>query len=113
MPTTTEQQPQQPKAVKPKVAGTEAKASVLIARKIEREIGRQSGERVVAKPVFGDNFRVNWYVDDPTESGIAVSNRIVKSRFIKATLREDESLELVDQTAQGKRLDDSLLSQYL
>src|SRR5665213_2002547 len=63
---------------------------------IERKMSRTVGETVVAKPVYGDFFRVNWYAAD--NGDFAITYRISKSRFGRGTLAEDGSLMMEDKT---------------
>lgn len=74
---------------------------------IEREMNRTVGETVIAKPLWNDFFRVNWYAIDST--GFVSSNRISKSLFIQARLGEDGVLIMEDRTVAPR----SPLSQYL
>ena len=58
---------------------------------IERWVEREPGEEVRSVRVFDDNYRCNWWVRDP-RPGPAYLNtgRIVKSKFLRATMRGDE-----------------------
>jgi hypothetical protein len=68
-----------------------AAATKDLSGAIEASIRREPQEEVRCVRVFGDNYRCNWWVRDPSPGPMYLNvGRIAKSRFFKATLAGGE-----------------------
>ena len=78
--------------IKTEVApGARAAPVVDLSAAIERSIEREPGEEVRSVRVFDDNYRCNWWVRDAAPGPAYLNTgRIVKSKFLRATMRGDK-----------------------
>jgi hypothetical protein len=70
-----------------------ARAAPLVdlSAAIEGSVEREPGEEVRSVRVFDDNYRCNWWVRDPGPGPTYLNTgRIVKSKFLRATMRGDK-----------------------
>ena len=60
---------------------------------IEGSVEREPGEEVRSVRVFDDNYRCNWWVRDAAQAPAYLNiGRIVRSKFLRATMRGDEMI---------------------
>ena len=68
-----------------------AAAKQDLSEAIEGWVGREPGEEVRSVRVFDDNYRCNWWVWDPAPGPTYLkTGRIIKSKFVRATMRGEE-----------------------
>jgi hypothetical protein len=67
------------------VAKTPVKAD--LSQAIEGFVEREVGQEVRSVRVFDDNYRCNWWVRDDTPGPMYLNTgRIIKSKFLRATM---------------------------
>ena len=72
-------------------SGARAAPVTDLSAAIEGAIKREPGEEVRSVRVFDDNYRCNWWVRDPAPGPAYLNTgRIVKSKFLRATMRGDK-----------------------
>ena len=58
-----------------------------LSQAIEGSVAREPGEEVRSVRVFDDNYRCNWWVRDAAPGPLYLNTgRIIKSKFLKATM---------------------------
>jgi len=68
-----------------------AAAMADLSEAIEGSAEREPGEEVRSVRVFDDNYRCNWWVWDPAPGPTYLkTGRIIKSKFVRATMRGEE-----------------------
>lgn len=74
----------------PQVKSESSAAAEDLSRSIEQAMGKVAGERVRCVRVWGNFYRCNWWrsVGEDQTVGV-VTNRIVASRFVRATSTPD------------------------
>ena len=61
-----------------------------LARMIEQTVLKQPGEKVKCVRVFENLYRCNWWLrGDDAAWGTLTAGKIVKSRFLRATMTSD------------------------
>jgi len=66
-------------------------ATTDLSQAIEGSIEREPGEDVTRIRVFDGNYRFNWWVRDAAPGPVYLNNgRIIKSKFLHATIRGEK-----------------------
>lgn len=79
-----------------------AAPSMTIAQRLEAELPKSAGEKVIIKHLSGRHYRANWFGPAPSDTGnnVVKAWRINQSRFLEVT-ESGKSLNIKDRTAVG------------
>ena len=74
-----------------KTPAARAAPTADLSAAIEGSVEREPGEEVRSVRVFDDNYRCNWWVRDAAYAPAYLNTgRIVRSKFLRATMRGDD-----------------------